>query len=195
MRGKRIFSGNETDSPCRIRRQGEFFGGGGLVSVELILNVAILAFSIFCYWFVGATTPPSSMPGIMSAADWPRLILIGLVIALSINIVKLLRESKKNAGAEAKKWRELFPPRFIVAFVILVAYSIILEYLGFLPSTFLFVMAFSALIGLRKISHLVLGALCSSVAIYVIFQILLQVLLPRGMGVFREFSIFLEGLF
>ncbi len=150
------------------------------MSVELILNVAILAFSIFCYWFVGATTPPSSMPGIMSAADWPRLILIGLVIALSINIVKLLRESKNSAGAEAKKWRELFPPRFIVAFVILVAYSIILEYHRLSSEHISFRHGLFRADRTEEISHLVLGDLCSSVAIYVIFQILLQVLLPRA---------------
>lgn len=162
------------------------------MNVELIISVFILVFLAYCYWLLGITSPPSIKAGVMSAADWPRFIIICLVVAISINVISICLKKK---GGSFSEFKELFNRKFTYAFFILIMYAFILEYLGFITATFLFVIVFSTLIGLKKISYAVLGAFCSSTAIYVVFQIFLQVTLPRGSGIFREFSIFLESLF
>ena len=165
------------------------------MGIELIVNIAMLAGAIFCFWNVGQDIPPPPVRGAMSADIWPRMLLAGLIVALVFNIRAVY---KANAHPDADKEiavKEFFSAKFIAAAIILVIYSLMLDYTGFLVTTFFFFIVFAFLIGLRKPGQLILGSVVATVLMYVVFQLGLQVMLPRGTGVFREANIWLEILF
>lgn len=165
------------------------------MGIEIIVNAVMLLGAIFCYWSVGQDIPPPTVPGAMDAAVWPRLLLAGLIVALAFNLRAVY---KANAAPDAKKeisFAEFFTPRFLAAAVLLIVYSIMLDYTGFLLTTFVFFAVFSTLIGLRKTGQMLLGSVLVTVFMYLIFQVGLQVMLPRGTGVFRAANIWLEVLF
>lgn len=165
------------------------------MGIELVVNILMLIGAGYCFWNVGHDIPPSPIPGAMNAAMWPRIILTGLIIALIFNIRAVY---KANAAPGAKKEiaiKEFFSAKFLLSVVVLVVYSLMLDYTGFLVTTFFFFMAFACLIGLRKPLQLVVGSVVATVLMYVVFQLGLQVMLPRGVGVFRDANIWLEVLF
>lgn len=166
-----------------------------LMGIEIVVNIAMLLGAIFCFWNVGQDIPPPPVKGAMSADIWPRMLLAGLIIALVFNIRAIY---KANTAPGAKKeiaFKEFFSFKFIAAAIVLIVYSITIEYTGFLVTTFLFFMVFAFLIGLRKPVQLIVGSVVATVLMYVIFQLGLQVMLPRGTGIFREANIWLEVLF
>lgn len=165
------------------------------MGIELIVNILMLFGAAFCFWNVGQDIPPSPIPGAMNAAMWPRMILTGLIIALIFNIRAVY---KANAAPGAKKeiaLKEFFSAKFLLSVLVLIIYSLMLDYTGFLVTTFVFFMTFAFLIGLRKPLHLLIGSAAATILMYVVFQLGLQVMLPRGIGVFREANIWLEVLF
>lgn len=164
------------------------------MGIELTVNIALLLGSVFCFWNVGVNMPPPPVPGAMSAATWPRIILAGLIIALMFNIRNVARANNAPGAKKEIALRDFFSREFLLSALVMVAYALSLDYLGFLLATFLFVLIFSYVIGLKKRGQLVLGAVSASIGMYVIFQVLLQVMLPRGEGIFRQFSLWLEIL-
>ena len=61
------------------------------MAFELIINLLILGFSIFCFFYVGSTMPKSAVNE-LGAEQWPQAIIIVLVLALCWNIFKLIRD-------------------------------------------------------------------------------------------------------
>lgn len=164
------------------------------MGIEIVVNIALLFGAVFCFWNVGVGVPPSPIPGAMTAADWPRIILTCLIIALVLNIIALGKAARDPATKKEITLKEFFSPKFLLASIILIVYSLMLEYTGFLATTFVFVAVFSYVIGLKKPLTLFLGSFLSTVCIYGAFQLGLQVMLPRGVGIFRDVSIWLEVL-
>ncbi|MDR3353600.1 MAG: tripartite tricarboxylate transporter TctB family protein [Synergistaceae bacterium] len=164
------------------------------MGIEITVNIALLCFCIFSFFYAGVGVTPPAIPGTLSASAWPRVILAGLIVALFFNI-RACRASRSAPDAKSEiAIAEFFPPKFVKSALLLIAYSIVLNYLGFITSTVIFFALFSYIIGLRKISSLIAGSVVATIVIYVVFQIFLQVMLPRGVWIFRDFAIWLEIL-
>lgn len=122
----------------------------------------------------------ASGSAISNAALYPRL-LSGLLLFLAfLQVISDFRLSGPMPGAE-----ELAEPGqdrlTVFAALTLVAYIILLPILGFLLTTPLFVLAFLFLLGDRNWTTLSFVPIATTVGCFVVFQVLFNVNLPRGL--------------
>jgi hypothetical protein len=170
------------------------------MALELIVNVLLMAASIVCYWYVGATMPVSR-PDELGAEQWPQLLLILLMLAIAYNIFAFFRRNKKEAIAAS--FADFFPGilRFVksklfIGMVILVAMALLYEPLGFIATCLLFMVSYGILLGARKPLPLILSAVATMLVLYIGFSVFLGVMLPRGYVPFlRDVAYFMESIF
>lgn len=124
---------------------------------------------------------------------WPIIILIG-VVALSayiiFTILRRIKNSEWNTEEENATLEQFDDKRLVTLITLTVIYVYLLQYVGFLSTTPVFMILVSWLIGIRVIwKNLTFSLLLTSIFIYV-FGNFLYVPLPRGIGIFRELSFF-----
>ena len=168
------------------------------MAFELIINLLILGFSIFCFFYVGSTMPKSAVNE-LGAEQWPQAIIIVLVLALCWNILKLIRDHKADMGPSFKKLGSdtlnFFKSKLFIGMVIVVVMSLLYEPVGFMVTCLLFLIAYGYLLGERRPLNLILTSVIITIILYIGFAVLLGVLLPRGQISFlRNFALFVESL-
>lgn len=165
------------------------------MTFELLFNAVMLVFFGYCYYYIGATLPASG-PNELGAEQWPQIILILLCICLVINIVKLVR-GLKDVPAEKKlsvnAIKSFFTSKLFVGIILVFALAVALNYIGFVPACLLFLMAYSRLLGEKRLLHGFLISLLVTVILFLLFYTGLSILLPRGIGPFRTFALMLES--
>lgn len=168
------------------------------MAFELIINLLILGFSIFCFFYVGSTMPKSAVNE-LGAEQWPQAIIIVLVLALCWNIFKLIRDHKADMGPSFKKLGSdtlnFFKSKLFIGMVIVVVMSLLYEPVGFMVTCLFFLIAYGYLLGERRPLNLILTSVIITIILYIGFAVLLGVLLPRGQISFlRNFALFVESL-
>lgn len=166
------------------------------LGLELIFNVALLIFSIYCFFYVGTTSPAATATE-LGAAFWPRIILILLVILVIVNILNILKKNKSESAKDKlsiEGIKNFFTSKLFIGMVIVIIMVFALDYLGFMLTTFLFIMAYGVLLGMRSPVKLLLTALFVTVLLYVLFQGALGIMLPRGYGFLRTFALWIETI-
>lgn len=171
--------------------------------MELIVNILLLVFFIYtlCFHVTEAPIPVkvANNPNALAPNVWPSVILVLLIICLGFNIIKIIKKNKGNPdfslGAFAKGIPAFLKSKLFIGIVIIVILSFILEPLGFMPTSFLFLMAYGILLGEKRYLRLAIVALVITFVLYICFGVLLQVNLPRGTVPFlRNFSLFIESI-
>jgi len=158
----------------------------------------ILAIFLFFYTY---TFPTFQQYALADASFWPRIVLALLIFVAAMAFIESLQKylkAKKTASAEEKeKGGRSFAiskgtRQLIYAFVLLFIYVLLgLPYMGFLLSTFLYLMLFMLLAGNRKpVQYILFPILICIISVYVFGQIL-YVPLPRGVGIFQQLSFLL----
>jgi len=126
-------------------------------------------------------------PGQLGPAFWPRLVLIGLVIACLAKAVAQARG--RTAGREAGPAASLARGRLTVAIALIVLYVLVAPAAGFALTTAVFVAAFMALGGTRSPLVLALHAVGGAVALLYLFVRLVYLPLPKGAGPFEGLTL------
>ncbi len=163
--------------------------------LDIIFSVALFLFGVYCFFYVGSTSPEAT-PTELGAAFWPQMILVAMCALLLVNIVKgvkgykTLDESKKKLDVVS-----FFKSKLFIGMVIVAVMAVVFPIIGFIPTCFLFLIAYGYLLGETKIPKLVLISLVITVILYILFQGVLDIMLARGtIGVFREFARTLERI-
>ncbi|MEA5010735.1 MAG: tripartite tricarboxylate transporter TctB family protein [Angelakisella sp.] len=169
------------------------------MALELIVNLLFLGFSIFCFFYVGATMPVSPVDE-LGAEQWPQGLLTILIIALCWNIYKYF---KRNGVEAIKKSLIEFIPgvmtfvksKLFVGMLLVMGMALIYEPLGFMVTSLAFLISYGILLGERRPLILILSAIIITVLLYVGFAVFLGVMLPRGQVPFlRNFALFIESI-
>lgn len=165
--------------------------------LELLFNAALLIFFAYAYYHIGVSMPESSAIE-LGAEQWPQLILGTLILLIVVNIVKVYRSTpteKRNLD-EIKniKLEAVFKSKLFKGIVIILAYAFLLEAVGFILSTFVFLVVYARLIGEKRIKILLSAGFLITFGIYFLFARGLTIMLPRGYGILRTFALFLEAL-
>ncbi len=167
------------------------------------MNILLLIFFLFTLFFhvLEAPIPIKVLnnPNALKPNIWPSVILVLLIACIAANIIKIIRKNKGKPEFSLSAFAKSIPPFFtnkmFIGIVIVVIVSFILDPLGFMPTCFLFLVAYGILLGERKYLRLCLFALLITLVLYIVFGVLLQVNLPRGTIPFlRQFSLFIESL-
>ncbi len=148
---------------------------------EITFTVLLLLFSGCMLWTAYGI---SGFASLSSAGAFPMAATAVMVITGLINVVNASRASPSagEAGAPlARRFvRQLTPPVLIGFVLAIVLYMLALEWVGFLPASYVFLVASMRLLGSRRFVLNLVVAGASLAAIYLIFQTVFSVVLPRG---------------
>jgi len=149
---------------------------------DTVIGVGLLAFCGVLYWQTGAIATPPFVP--IGPAFYPRVLLV-LLAGLGVWLVveDTLRgrgpsQALKKPGGPRPNYR-----RVLVGFLVFMAYVASLSIIGYITSTFLFILGLSWSIGPRDrrgLPKIVAVAFGTALVIYLVFEKYLFVFLPRG---------------
>lgn len=147
---------------------------------ELSFMALIVAFSTFMLW---ASYNISKFESISSAGAFPMVCAAAMLITGLMSLAKTARAKLALEGGETllqQFARRLAPPQLVLFAVLITIYMLLLERLGFLVSSYLFLASAMQLLGSRRTLLNLLISAVTLAAIYVVFQTAFSVVLPSG---------------
>lgn len=164
------------------------------MALELAFNIGLLLFFVYCFIYVGAIAP-EKIPGQMDGAQWPQILLGLLVIFLAINIYRVYKNRKDGETLKINfDIKKILKNKLFIGSALLIVYTLALDIMGFIVASIIFFMLYSRLLGEKRIKTLLLSSVSSVIVLYIIFNTLLSIMLPRGTGIFRTFALLLESI-
>jgi hypothetical protein len=162
-----------------------------VLKAELIFSLLIFAGSIVLYWVTGSFGKGTVLQGAqMGPAFWPRFIL-GLIILLTgvVSVGTIRKIIKEKAWGESLMTMDRGKVRFFTAIGLGVGYLTLLPILGFIAITPIFMILFMLLLGEKSKGWIIGVSFAMTAVIVVMFTKAMYVPLPRGVWMFREFSL------
>lgn len=163
---------------------------------ELIFSILFIVFfaGMFVYGYFNTPVLLND-----KSVIWYPLMIIMLIIGMLIIHcrrlwIKIPKEEKQKSIVEILDLKNKRLWIMILAVAGTVFYAYMLERVGFVIMTFAAIIFYTILLGEKKIHRAIAVAACILIPVYCIFVYGLGVRLPRGLGVFKEFSRFLENL-
>lgn len=164
------------------------------MALELLFNAGLLIFLIYSFFYIG-NVESEPTPGLLDAVEYPRILLGLLIIFLTINIINILRKRKEGETFKIEfDIKKIVKSKLFIGIVFLFLYVFALDYIGFIAGSIIFFLLYSRLLGEKSIPKLLISAFLSVGILYILFNSMLGIMLPRGTGVFRTFALFLESL-
>lgn len=157
----------------------------------MVVSVVIF-FNSFGFPIVGGT---------VSAGFWPRLVSVFLFIASGMAtheaIVKYRRELAKETKEQRKERIQSSPDYFpwgikrLIGTCALFGFYMLfgLNTFGFIISTFIFVTALTIWLGNKTYWHAIANGVLTTAVCTVLFSRIMMMPLPRGTGIFWQFSL------
>jgi putative tricarboxylic transport membrane protein len=152
---------------------------------ELLIPLSFLIASIYFFYlafeFRGAFVMirqgvgPDFFPKVFTA------LMMFLSLWLIYNVVK------RSGVSEFEKVAN--PRNLWVTLAFMIAYAFLLEIVGFVVLTPVWIAAYMASIGIRRWTWLLGATIVFSVFLILVFPTLMLIPLPRGVGIFREISL------
>ena len=147
------------------------------------IGVGLLVFCGILYWQAGLVSVPPFIP--IGPSFYPRVVLVllaglagWLIVEDTLKRRRGAKEAKKPAGP-APNYR-----RVLIGFLVFLGYVACLDLIGYVASTFLFVLGLSWAVGpreFREMPKLVAVAIGTALVTYLVFEKYLYVFLPRGL--------------
>jgi putative tricarboxylic transport membrane protein len=129
--------------------------------------------------------------GKLGPGFWPGFILITMMVLSLWIAVDAFRSRKKAAGdksgAAAKS--AVSRIRFFLALTLIIAYLVLLNVVGFIALTPFFLIAFMVLLGEKSWPWMIGLSIGMTIIIVLAFTQAMYVPLPRGIGIFHDFSV------
>ncbi len=155
---------------------------------DLIAGFTIFVMSL--YLLLIADRFKSSFQGRVEANFWPKVVL-GLLVVLSIiNIFSILK-NKVDDKEEMAQQKGIKKDHFKLysSIILMVLYVALINIIGFVCLTPIFLIILFWILGYRKKLLNPLIAIVIVIAIIYIFPNVLYLMLPRGVGIFRDISL------
>jgi hypothetical protein len=164
---------------------------------EIVLSAVCLAFFSFMFYEALELRGVGRF-GEVGSGFWP-LLSLGVTMILSLiwllaNLRQYSREKGKTAEesptpeAIVEAWRRR--KKIALCSVCLLAYIILTPWIGFILSTILFILTFVLALEEKRKLVLIISPLLITAVIIVVFAKFITIPLPRGVGMFAEFSRF-----
>ncbi|MBR1920139.1 MAG: tripartite tricarboxylate transporter TctB family protein [Spirochaetales bacterium] len=142
--------------------------------ISLVISVIMIAISLLI--IVTAMSYPKSNAGVPGPGFFPTVLSV-IVICLSFALI--ITQRKAEDVPVVLFSREQLPVYLSMGLVFV--YLIMLNIVGFMISTPLFLIAVMKLFKVRKLWVILAVAFCTTVATYIVFTKVLSVILPSGM--------------
>ena len=142
---------------------GETFFAAAMLLVSLILLWQAYSISGF-----EALSAPGSFP-------------MGVTLVMVVSSASIaLRTLSVKSDPDVRLWTDVLPPVILIMTALIVLYAVLLQPLGFLPTSFLFLAVSIWFLWRRGPVRSIGIALLSLIGIYVIFRLVFSVLMPAG---------------
>lgn len=163
--------------------------------MDILFSIFLLVFAGYCFFLVGAESP-AGVPTELGAAFWPRIILVLMIVLLIVNLLNAIKKMKADGTklTHGINIGQFFRSKLFVGMVIVAIMAAIMPLVGFIPSCLFLLIAYGFLLGERRIKFLIPVSLVITLVLYVLFQGALDIMLDRGVSVFREFALVCEGI-
>jgi putative tricarboxylic transport membrane protein len=181
----------------------------GRAEQELLTAIVLLAGSLYLRLNMGDFITGRRGAGYVDPDFWPGWLLNVIIVSSAVYALQAWRRRSSSADPSgvASVAERVSPHeeeieglhevavsgslvRLLLGFAILWAYVYSMTRIGFVPSTFVFSLVFLRFVGERRPLVLAVIPVTIVVAILGVFTRLLVVPLPRGSGIFLEFSTF-----
>ena len=162
---------------------------------ETVFGIVMLVFSLFVFWqaYRIAGFSALSSPGAFPLAAAAVMVIASLVIvARNLRLPTVDRQGESPGRAF---YRHVTPPILLIFLVLILAFAIALDALGFLLATFAFLLLSIGFLHRKGMLNAFWIALLALILIYVIFRLGFKVVLPEGVVPEREIMAWIEQLF
>jgi hypothetical protein len=129
--------------------------------------------------------------GKLGPGFWPKFILICMMVLSVWIAVDALLARKKSAGEKSSEVVKNAGNRirFFLALIMIIAYFFLMNIIGFIALTPFFLIAFMILLGEKSWFWMIGLSIGMTIIIVLAFTQAMYVPLPRGVGIFHDFSV------
>lgn len=158
---------------------------------EIAFGVVLLIFSLIMLWQAYAIAGFSSLS---SAGAFPMAMASIMAVTAAISLLRSLRLPSPSGGMQLFV-KEILPPAVVVFSLLILGYSLLLQPLGFVLASFVFLLVSSWFLQAGQFKRALLLSVLSIVSVYIVFRLIFQVVLPEGVIPERSIMAAIGALF
>ena len=143
---------------------------------ELVFAVILTGASLWLLWQAYLI---SGLTGLVTPGTFPMLAAAAMVVSSLVNLVRTVRRPAPT-GPRLRFLREITPLRHVIVLALIAAYVAAMPWLGFLVASGLFLLAAFQILWRRHVLVTLVLTAAALGAIYVVFRVIFQVVLPSG---------------
>jgi hypothetical protein len=166
-----------------IRQYLEGLGRRG----ELLIPLSFLLVSAYLFYLAFRFRGAFVMLRQGVGPDFFPKVYTAIMMVFSLWLIYQAVKGKVTTESE----KTLNPQNLWITIVFMVAYAFLLEIVGFVVLTPIWVAAYMIAIGMRRWTWLLATAVIFSAFMIIVFPRVMLIPLPRGIGIFREISLFI----
>jgi len=145
---------------------------------ELAFICLLTLFSAAALWQAYSI---SGFSGLSEPGVFPMLAAVTMLVSCGFILRNTLRtRSSREPGERAAFWRDVLPARFLMILAMVAVYLYAMPWLGFVIASGLFLFACFAYLWRKNIVVSLILATGSLAAVYFLFRIVFEVVLPQG---------------
>lgn len=148
------------------------------------ISIVIILLSVFLFYDTFSIEVSESSE--IGPTLWPRILLVSLFVFGISLLIQSIRRLKEESGKDGEHQVDL--RKFWSFLIVIILYLPALVYLGFIIATPICILVLTIIAGMRRPVLLVLTPLIGTAVVTFIFPVLLQISMPRGVGMMREIS-------
>lgn len=156
---------------------------------ELVFNLAMTLGSLFLLYSAYGISGFDALSG---AGAVPMATTAVMAICAGLILWETVRKSRITTETLS---REILPMPVLVTIAAIIAYALVLQPLGFLPTSFLFLWGMIRYLTRRSVVWSALVALATVGIVYLVFRLIFSVLMPEGIVPEGEIIAWLKRLF
>jgi putative tricarboxylic transport membrane protein len=143
---------------------------------DLLSSVIFFCIGLFIVFY----SPQFNIGSLSTPGTGFMPFLTGLIIC-GLSVATFIRAIFDKATHTEKIWAEVKFKKLILSTIVLIAYALLLEPLGFIIDTFFLILFLTRYMGSQTWKRSILCGVSSSILSYLLFETWLKAQLPRGM--------------
>ncbi len=157
------------------------------MTIELVFNI-LIGLGILFYLVQAIQLPATDNPAdVLGAGGFPIILGVIALIALAMITIHTIKE-KRKVDIPMLNLRSIDGRMVFINVLALAAYIGLLDIIGFVLATFIYLVVAPLSMGYRKPVVLTIFSSLTTAIMVVVFGIVFYVPLPRGVELFRELS-------
>ena len=164
--------------------------------MDIIFSAFLIIVGIGLFIMIGADPAAAASENELGAAFWPQIVLAIIIVLSVVNIITSLKKLKAEGKTITSDIdiASFIKSKLFIGMIAIVILALALPIIGFIPSCILFLVGYGVILDATSIPKLVIASVLITIVIYILFQGALDIMLPRGIGFFREFALTLERI-